>query len=76
MTHASLTPEERSRLGIGDGLVRLSVGLESPADIIADIDQAITHAVSATRNGDGVRDAALFEHVEAVATANHGGGAQ
>jgi cystathionine beta-lyase/cystathionine gamma-synthase len=47
MTHAALTPEERERLGIGDGLVRLSVGLENPADIIADLEQAIEAAVPA-----------------------------
>lgn len=47
MTHASLTPSEREALGIGDGLIRLSVGLEEPADIIADIDRALADALSA-----------------------------
>ncbi|HUH85247.1 MAG TPA: PLP-dependent transferase, partial [Stellaceae bacterium] len=32
---------ERAALGIDDGLVRLSVGLEDPADLIADLDQAL-----------------------------------
>ena len=41
MTHANIAPEERARLGISDGLVRLSVGLETPADLIADLDQAL-----------------------------------
>ena len=41
MTHANLAPEERARLGITDGLVRLSVGLETPDDLIADLDQAL-----------------------------------
>ena len=41
MTHANLAPEERARLGITDGLVRLSVGLETPADLIADLEQAL-----------------------------------
>lgn len=40
-THHRLKPEERSALGIDDGLVRLSVGLEDPADLIADLDQAL-----------------------------------
>ena len=44
MTHANIAPEERARLGISDGLVRLSVGLETPADLIADLDQALAHA--------------------------------
>jgi O-succinylhomoserine sulfhydrylase len=40
-THQRLSPEERSALGIGDGLVRLSVGLEDAEDIKADIAQAL-----------------------------------
>ncbi len=41
MTHASLPPEKREALGIGDGLVRLSVGVEDAADLIADLEQAL-----------------------------------
>jgi cystathionine beta-lyase/cystathionine gamma-synthase len=41
MTHGALEPEERERLGITDGLVRLSVGLEEPADVIADLEAAL-----------------------------------
>jgi cystathionine beta-lyase/cystathionine gamma-synthase len=41
MTHADIPRAERERLGISDGLIRLSVGLESPKDIIADLDQAL-----------------------------------
>ncbi len=41
MTHASVLPETRARLGITDGLVRISVGLEDTEDIIADLDQAL-----------------------------------
>jgi cystathionine gamma-lyase/cystathionine beta-lyase/cystathionine gamma-lyase/homocysteine desulfhydrase len=41
MTHASVLPETRTRLGITDGLVRISVGLEDVEDIIADLDQAL-----------------------------------
>ena len=44
MTHASLPPETRRALGIGDGLIRLSVGLEDPADLIADLDHALAKA--------------------------------
>jgi len=40
-THADLDPELRHSLGISDGLVRLSVGLEAAEDIVADLDQAI-----------------------------------
>ncbi|HEX7315560.1 MAG TPA: cystathionine gamma-synthase [Pyrinomonadaceae bacterium] len=42
MTHASVLPETRARLGITDGLVRISVGLEETEDIIADLDQALS----------------------------------
>jgi cystathionine gamma-lyase/cystathionine beta-lyase/cystathionine gamma-lyase/homocysteine desulfhydrase len=41
MTHASVLPETRARLGITDGLVRISVGLEDAEDIIADLDEAL-----------------------------------
>jgi cystathionine beta-lyase/cystathionine gamma-synthase len=41
MTHASVLPETRDRLGITDGLVRISVGIEDTDDIIADLDQAL-----------------------------------
>ncbi len=40
-TAANLTPEERAAMGIGDGLVRLSVGLEHPDDVLADIGAAL-----------------------------------
>jgi cystathionine beta-lyase/cystathionine gamma-synthase len=43
MTHASMPPEVRERVGITDGLVRLSVGIEDADDIIADLDQALHH---------------------------------
>ncbi len=38
MTHASVPAEERARIGIGDGLIRLSVGIEDPQDLIEDLD--------------------------------------
>ncbi|MDP6421951.1 MAG: aminotransferase class I/II-fold pyridoxal phosphate-dependent enzyme [SAR202 cluster bacterium] len=40
-SHRSLSPEERVELGIGDGLIRMSCGIESAADIVADIEQAL-----------------------------------
>ena len=44
MTHGDVPREQRERAGVTDGLVRLSVGLEDPADIIADLEQAIAAA--------------------------------
>ena len=44
MTHASMPKEVRERIGITDGLVRLSVGIEDVDDIIADLDQALLQA--------------------------------
>ena len=41
MTHADMDPADRQRVGITDGLVRLSVGLEDPDDLIADLSQAL-----------------------------------
>jgi len=43
MTHASMPAEVRERVGITEGLVRLSVGIEDADDIIADLDQALHH---------------------------------
>lgn len=40
-THSKLKPEERAAVGIGDGLIRVSVGLEHLEDIIADVEQAL-----------------------------------
>ena len=42
MTHAALGEEGRKKIGITDGLVRISVGIEDVDDIIADLDQALT----------------------------------
>ena len=41
MTHASVPEETREKLGISDGLIRLSVGIESAQDLIADLEQAL-----------------------------------
>ena len=44
MTHASIPAEIRKKVGITDGLIRLSVGIENIADILADLEQAIRKA--------------------------------
>ena len=44
MTHASIPYETRQKVGITDGLIRLSIGIESINDILADLDQAIEKA--------------------------------
>ena len=41
MTHASVPSEQREVLGISDGLVRLSVGIEHPDDLIADLERGL-----------------------------------
>lgn len=41
MTHAGLEPEEKLRLGIGDNLIRLSVGVENVNDLLYDLGQAL-----------------------------------
>lgn len=40
-THAALSPEERERIGITEGLVRISVGIEDIGDILGDLEQAL-----------------------------------
>ncbi|MFN1208020.1 PLP-dependent transferase, partial [Enterococcus lactis] len=48
MTHAELPVEERNKVGITPHLVRLSVGLEDPEDLIADLEQAFAKAKKLT----------------------------
>ena len=43
-THFRLKPEERAELGIGDGMIRLSVGLEDVEDLIGDLDRGFKAA--------------------------------
>jgi methionine-gamma-lyase len=43
ITHEHMTPEERAEAGIDDGLIRLSVGLEDPEDLISDLDRALAY---------------------------------
>jgi cystathionine beta-lyase/cystathionine gamma-synthase len=52
MTHADIPAAERQRLGIADGLIRLSVGLEDPTDIIADLERALAGIEEAPLNGE------------------------
>ncbi|MEP1096750.1 MAG: cystathionine gamma-synthase family protein [Cyclobacteriaceae bacterium] len=42
MTHAGVEPEERERYGITDNLVRISIGVENPNDLVWDINQALS----------------------------------
>ncbi|HZQ48770.1 MAG TPA: cystathionine gamma-synthase [Candidatus Dormibacteraeota bacterium] len=44
MTHASIPAEERERIGVRGGLIRLSIGVEDPADLIADLEHALDAA--------------------------------
>ena len=41
MTHASVPPERRAAIGLSDRLVRISVGIEDPEDLIDDLKQAL-----------------------------------
>ncbi|MCL4196680.1 MAG: PLP-dependent aspartate aminotransferase family protein [Phycisphaerales bacterium] len=55
MTHAAVEPAERQRIGIGDGLVRLSVGIEDVRDLIEDLDAALERSAAAALRGREVR---------------------
>lgn len=48
MTHGSIPPAERALLGIGDNLIRLSVGIEDGDDLVKDVEQALQTAVFGT----------------------------
>jgi cystathionine beta-lyase/cystathionine gamma-synthase len=50
MTHASVPPEERKRIGITEGLVRISVGIEDADDLIADLERGLTAAARAAES--------------------------
>ncbi len=52
MTHAAMPPEVRARAGIGDGLIRLSVGLESAGGLVKDLEAALGGVDLAFRKGD------------------------
>jgi len=41
MTHSDVDPEERQEMGITDKMIRLSIGVEHPEDLIADLEQAL-----------------------------------
>lgn len=47
MTHASVPPEVRAKLGISDALVRLSVGIEDLKDLVADLNHALACSAKA-----------------------------
>jgi hypothetical protein len=66
MTHASYTPAERTQLGITDGLVRLSVGLEDPEDVVADLERAIGIALDSLAAERGATRAKATPSVKEV----------
>jgi cystathionine gamma-synthase len=47
MTHAGMDEAARAKAGIGDGLLRLSVGIEDPGDLVADLAAGLERAVKA-----------------------------
>jgi len=53
MTHSTYTKKERERAGISDGLIRLSMGLEHPDDIIADLENAFSLSQRRSRTKKG-----------------------
>jgi cystathionine gamma-lyase len=58
MTHASVPPERRAALGLSDGLIRLSCGVEDAGDLLADLEQAFEGLSGARGLGRGARDTA------------------
>jgi methionine-gamma-lyase len=51
MTHSGIDPEVRAKIGITDGLVRISVGLEDPNDLIAALDEGLASAARMDKRG-------------------------
>jgi len=56
MTHASIPPERRAELGISDGLVRLSVGIETLDDLQRDVEQGLHAAAARPQSGSASED--------------------
>lgn len=46
MTHASIPPDERAKIGLADGLIRFSVGIEDPEDLIQDLQKSLEEALA------------------------------
>ena len=61
MTHATIPPETRAKLGIGDGLVRLSVGVEDVEDLRADLAYALTKIERCKNDKARTKRALVFE---------------
>lgn len=57
MTHAAMDPDARRLAGIGDGLLRLSVGIEDASDLVADLGAGLDRAAAAAEQADLVRRA-------------------
>ena len=55
MTHASIPPEERARLGLSDSLVRLSPGIEHPADLVEDLIDGLDEIAASPVEGSAER---------------------
>lgn len=53
-THRELSPAKRAAIGITEGLIRISVGIEDVNDILADIEQAVQQTVSLPRQADSL----------------------
>ena len=51
MTHCRLTPDQRRAAGIGETTIRLSIGLECPEDLIADLDRALATVPASALTG-------------------------
>ena len=65
-THRELSPKQREKIGVTEGLIRISVGIEDVNDIIADIEQAL--AVSTACGSERQKSAGTVEHTSAAAT--------
>ncbi len=70
MTHASMDVAAREKAGIGEGLLRISVGIEEPGDLLADLGAALDRARAATPSVTGERPV-----VETCISARHTAGA-
>ena len=64
-THQQLSSEQLAAAGVGEDLIRISVGLEDVEDIIWDLDQALTHATGLNHAGERVGESSADKLVAA-----------
>jgi hypothetical protein len=68
MTHASVPPERRAAMGLSDGLIRLSCGVEDVGDLLGDLEQAFEGMQGEVARGAGRTSARARDTIGSVSS--------